>query len=53
MLPQTTEFGVTMEEARELHKRQKAYNDGKQTASQDAATQDGGIWDGGAPDNRI
>ncbi|KAG9506635.1 hypothetical protein J7337_000168 [Fusarium musae] len=53
MLPQTTEFGVTVEEARELHKRQKAYNDGKQTASQDAAIQDGGIWDGGAPDNRI
>ncbi|EWG36335.1 hypothetical protein FVEG_00408 [Fusarium verticillioides 7600] len=53
MLPQTTEFGVTVEEARELHKRQKEYNDGKQTASQDAATQDGGIWDGGVPDNRI
>ncbi|PNP80096.1 hypothetical protein FNYG_06806 [Fusarium nygamai] len=58
MLPRTTAFGVTVEEARELHKKQQAYNAGKQTATQDAATQDGGIWDGGtpkddgAPDNR-
>ncbi|KAF5567355.1 mei2-like protein [Fusarium napiforme] len=47
MLPRTTEFGVTIEEARELHEKQKAANAGKGVAAQDAATQDGGgIWDG-------
>ncbi|KAF5629453.1 mei2-like protein [Fusarium sp. NRRL 52700] len=35
MLPRTVDFGVTAEEARELHKKQ----------------QDGGIWDGSTPGN--
>ncbi|KAF5970205.1 mei2-like protein [Fusarium coicis] len=60
MLPQTTEFGVTMEEARQLHQKQKADDAAQATAAQDG----GGIWDGGAskddgtaddgaPDNHI
>ncbi|KAF5611883.1 mei2-like protein [Fusarium subglutinans] len=39
MLPRTTDFGVTPEEAKALHQKQKA--------SQNAA----GIWDGSAPKN--
>ncbi|PNP77714.1 hypothetical protein FNYG_08795 [Fusarium nygamai] len=47
MLPRTTEFGVTVEEARELHQKQKADDTGEGTAAQDAAIhKDGGIWDG-------
>ncbi|KAF5647510.1 mei2-like protein [Fusarium tjaetaba] len=43
MLPQTTQFGVSVEEARELHEKQKA-----------AAAQDGGgIWDGTQTSNQI
>ncbi|KAF5627164.1 mei2-like protein [Fusarium sp. NRRL 25303] len=49
MLPRTTNFGVTPEEARELHEKQKAYNTANSTVVKDVATQrDGGIWDGGA-----
>ncbi|KLP00966.1 mei2 protein [Fusarium fujikuroi] len=40
----TTKFGVTPEEARELHQSQKAYDGAKATAAPDG----GGIWDGGA-----
>ncbi|SCV50745.1 related to mei2 protein [Fusarium fujikuroi] len=40
----TTNFGVTPEEARELHQSQKAYDAAKATAAPDG----GGIWDGGA-----
>ncbi|QGI75230.1 unnamed protein product [Fusarium fujikuroi] len=40
----TTNFGVTPEEARELHQSQKAYDGAKATAAPDG----GGIWDGGA-----
>ncbi|KAI1029255.1 hypothetical protein LB505_006241 [Fusarium chuoi] len=43
----TTNFGVTPEEARELHEKQKAYNAANATVGKDAVTQqDGGIWDG-------
>ncbi|KAF5973010.1 mei2-like protein [Fusarium bulbicola] len=51
MLPRTTAFGVTPEEARELHKKQQAYDAANgNDAAKDAAVQDGGgIWDGGAP----
>ncbi|KAF5720341.1 mei2-like protein [Fusarium mundagurra] len=52
MLPRTTEFGVTVEEARELHEKQKAHDATKAAAAEDAAAQDGGgIWDGSAPGN--
>ncbi|KAG4279209.1 hypothetical protein FPRO04_05750 [Fusarium proliferatum] len=40
----TTNFGVTPEEARELHQSQKAHDAAKATAAPDG----GGIWDGGA-----
>ncbi|KAF5558628.1 mei2-like protein [Fusarium mexicanum] len=52
MLPRTTAFGVTPEEARELHKKQQAYDAANGIdAAKDAAAQDGGgIWDGGAPE---
>ncbi|KAF5697824.1 mei2-like protein [Fusarium globosum] len=40
----TTNFGVTPEEARELHQSQKASDAAKVTAAPDG----GGIWDGGA-----
>ncbi|KAF5596351.1 mei2-like protein [Fusarium pseudocircinatum] len=42
MLPQTTEFGVSVEEARQLHQKQKAEDTAKAAAAQDG----GGIWDG-------
>ncbi|KAF5582378.1 mei2-like protein [Fusarium pseudoanthophilum] len=42
MLPRTTEFGVSVEEARHLKKKQKADDTAKATAAQDG----GGIWDG-------
>ncbi|KAF5623716.1 mei2-like protein [Fusarium sp. NRRL 25303] len=43
----TTNFGVTHEEARELHEKQQAYNAANATAGKGAVTQqDGGIWDG-------
>ncbi|RBA12366.1 hypothetical protein FPRO05_03816 [Fusarium proliferatum] len=49
MLPRTTNFGVTPEEARELHQSQQAYNAAHATVCKDVATPDGGgIWDGGA-----
>ncbi|KAF5688965.1 mei2-like protein [Fusarium circinatum] len=52
MLPRTTNFGVTPEEARELHRQQKEYDAANvKGVSKDAAVQDrGGIWDGGAPE---
>ncbi|KAF5624739.1 mei2-like protein [Fusarium tjaetaba] len=54
MLPRTTEFGVTIEEARHLKQKQKAANAGKGVAAQDAATQDGGgIWCGTQNNNLI
>ncbi|KAF4439979.1 hypothetical protein FACUT_3754 [Fusarium acutatum] len=54
MLPRTTDFGVTPEEARELHQNQKAYEAGKETAAQDATVQkDGGIWDGTETNNNV
>ncbi|KAF4502736.1 hypothetical protein FAGAP_1039 [Fusarium agapanthi] len=59
MLPRTTDFGVTPEEARELHQKQQAYdaanvNAGKEAAAQDAAVRgDGGIWDGSAPKDDV
>ncbi|KAF4494690.1 hypothetical protein FAGAP_9176 [Fusarium agapanthi] len=53
MLPRTTDFGVTPEEARELHRKQQAYDAANvKHAAKDAAVQDGGgIWDGSAPKN--
>ncbi|KAF5619012.1 mei2-like protein [Fusarium sp. NRRL 52700] len=52
MLPRTVDFGVTPEEARELHRKQQAYDGGKKPAGQDTAVQkDGGIWDGSTPSN--
>ncbi|KAI1023225.1 hypothetical protein LB503_000278 [Fusarium chuoi] len=49
MLPRTTNFGVTPEEARELHENQKAYDTANAIVGKDDVTQkDGGIWDGGA-----
>ncbi|KAI1012600.1 hypothetical protein LB504_008439 [Fusarium proliferatum] len=43
----TTNFGVTPEEARELHEKQQAYNAANATVGKGAVTQqDGGIWDG-------
>ncbi|KAF5556721.1 meiosis mei2 [Fusarium phyllophilum] len=52
--PPTTDFGVTLEEARELHEKQKANDAGKVTAAQDAAVQkDGGIWDGTQTNNNV
>ncbi|KAF5969937.1 mei2-like protein [Fusarium bulbicola] len=48
MLPHTTDFGVTPEEARALHKKQQV-----EDAAKDAAVQSGGgIWDGSAPKNK-
>ncbi|KAF5603069.1 mei2-like protein [Fusarium pseudocircinatum] len=49
MLPQTTEFGVSAEEARQLHQKQKAEDTAKAAAAQD----DGGIWDGTQTSNKI
>ncbi|KAF5565315.1 mei2-like protein [Fusarium phyllophilum] len=53
MLPRTTEFGVTVEEARQLHEKQKA-SDASKGATQDTAVQkDGGIWDGTQTNNNL
>ncbi|KAF5601031.1 mei2-like protein [Fusarium pseudoanthophilum] len=47
MVPQTTEFGVTIEEARKIKKKQEADDAAKAAASQKAVIrEDGGIWDG-------
>ncbi|KAF5988283.1 mei2-like protein [Fusarium coicis] len=49
MLPRTTAFGVTIEEARQLHRKQKEDNAAQATAAQDG----GGIWDGTQTSNQI
>ncbi|KAG7420942.1 hypothetical protein LZL87_005483 [Fusarium oxysporum] len=47
MLPRTTDFGVSPEEARALHKKQQ-YEDGAKKAVKDSDVQEeAGIWDGG------
>ncbi|KAG5755371.1 hypothetical protein H9Q70_002047 [Fusarium xylarioides] len=53
MLPRTTDFGVTVEEARQLKKKQEAEDAAKQVAEGAAAQDGGGIWDGTQTNNVI
>ncbi|KAG5750309.1 hypothetical protein H9Q69_007744 [Fusarium xylarioides] len=46
MLPRTTDFGVSVEEARHLKQKQEAEDAAKQVAEGAAAQDGGGIWDG-------
>ncbi|EWY92692.1 hypothetical protein FOYG_06182 [Fusarium oxysporum NRRL 32931] len=58
MLPQTTDFGVSPEEARALHKKQQDEDRAKKTANESDVQEEAGIWDGSPtkddnPVNRI
>ncbi|KAG5799465.1 hypothetical protein H9Q69_001493 [Fusarium xylarioides] len=53
MLPRTTDFGVTVEEARQLKKKQEAEDAAKQVAEGAAVQDGGGIWDGTQTNNVI
>ncbi|KAF5551775.1 mei2-like protein [Fusarium napiforme] len=46
MLPRTTAFGVSVEEARHLKQKQEAEDAAKQVGEGAAAQDGGGIWDG-------